>query len=104
MLISKNPIPITNCLYSTLNRTVLTLIHEFLRERPIKESEATFCPLDQRTFDCYWSTVRTLASYKRIGNKIELFYLLPIAWLDRALSARRKNIKGIAQWWGATTG
>jgi three-Cys-motif partner protein len=81
-----------------------TLIHEFLRERPIKESEATFCPLDQRTFDCYWSTVRTLASYKRIGNKIELFYLLPIAWLDRALSARRKNIKGIAQWWGATTG
>ena len=76
------------------------LIDDFLEQRPIKESEATFCLLDQRTFDCHWSTVLTLATYKTIGNKVELFYLLPIAWLDRALSARRKNVKGIAEWWG----
>jgi three-Cys-motif partner protein len=77
------------------------LIHDFLRERPIRESEATFCLLDQRTFDCHWSTVRSLAAYKTTGNKVELFYLLPIAWLDRALSARKKNIKEIVEWWGS---
>jgi three-Cys-motif partner protein len=76
------------------------LIHQFLREHPIKDSEATFCLLDQRTFDCHWATVCSLATYKKTGNKIELFYLLPIAWLDRALSAQTKNVKGIVEWWG----
>jgi three-Cys-motif partner protein len=76
------------------------MVGSFLKNHPIKETEATFCLLDQRTFDCYWSTVRILAACKAIGNKVELFYLLPIAWLDRALSARKKNVVEITEWWG----
>ena len=37
--------------------------------------EATFCLLDQRTFECHWSTVQKLAAYKAPpNNKIELLY------------------------------
>jgi hypothetical protein len=39
----------------------------------IDEKEATFCLLDQRTFECDWQTVEKLARYKKSGNKIELF-------------------------------
>lgn len=45
-----------------------------LAEHPIPDREATFCLLDQRTFECDWESVRTLASHKKGGNKIELFY------------------------------
>jgi three-Cys-motif partner protein len=75
------------------------LIHNFLRDRPIKDSEATFCLLDQRTFECRWSTVKTIARYKKEGYKIELFYFLPIGWIDRALSAQ-KDIRVLKRWWG----
>lgn len=75
------------------------LIHEFLEKQPIKEREATFCLLDQRTFECHWSTVKTLASYKKAGMKIELFYFLPIGWLDRALAAQ-KDKSVLDSWWG----
>ena len=50
---------------------------DLLKTRSIKDSEATFCLLDQRTFECNWSTVQALARYKQGGhNKIELFYFL----------------------------
>ncbi len=64
--------------------------------------EPTFCLLDQRTFECRWSTVEALASYKPEGTKIEIFYFLPIAWLDRAFSAtsRKETLADIAAWWG----
>jgi three-Cys-motif partner protein len=64
--------------------------------------EPTFCLLDQRTFECRWSTVEALASYKPEGTKIEIFYFLPIAWLDRAFSATSKEetFRSIAEWWG----
>jgi three-Cys-motif partner protein len=64
--------------------------------------EPTFCLLDQRTFECRWSTVEALARYKPKGSKIELFYFLPIAWLDRAFSATSKpeSLDSIAAWWG----
>lgn len=74
-------------------------IHELLESRVIKETEATFCLLDQRTFECHWSSVEALARYKKVGNKIELFYFLPIAWLDRALAAVRDEEK-LVRWWG----
>ncbi|HEY3568511.1 MAG TPA: three-Cys-motif partner protein TcmP [Thermoanaerobaculia bacterium] len=76
-------------------------VAEFLKhgEIPI---EPTFCLLDQRTFECRWSTVESLASYKPEGTKIEIFYFLPIAWLDRAFcaSSREETLTGIASWWG----
>lgn len=75
------------------------IVHELLGRNTIKESEATFCLLDQRTFECHWSTVEALAKHKKTGRKIELFYFLPIAWLDRALAAQRE-MEVIEAWWG----
>jgi hypothetical protein len=40
----------------------------------LRPTEATFCLLDQHTFECEWATVRRLADYKRESEyKIELF-------------------------------
>lgn len=75
------------------------LIPELLANRPIRDREATFCLLDQRTFECHWATLQTLAAYKTSGNKIELFYFLPNSWLPRAVS-RTKNMERLRQWWG----
>lgn len=73
-----------------------------LQRGEISQKEATFCLLDQRTFQCQWGTVAELASYKKPGNpKIELFYFLAGRWLRRALSAVR-NPKLLELWWGRT--
>jgi three-Cys-motif partner protein len=74
-------------------------IQGFLGKRPIGEREATFCLLDQRTFECHWSTVEALASYKREGMKIEFFYFLSAGWFDRAMSLTKDNTV-LAAWWG----
>lgn len=76
-----------------------TLVHPFLNERPIKETEASFCLLDHRTFECHWSTLKALATYKMCGMKIELFYFFPAFWLDRALVAQ-KDESVLVEWWG----
>lgn len=65
----------------------------------VTDSVATFCVLDQRTFQCRWSTVEGLAGFKSGGNKIELFYFLPAAWWDRA-SAETNDKTKIDDWWG----
>ena len=75
------------------------VIPELLATRPITDREATFCLLDQRTFECHWATLQTLAAYKTSGNKIELFYFLPNSWLPRAVS-RTKNLQRLRDWWG----
>lgn len=75
------------------------LVHELLTSRKIGEREATFCLLDQRTFECDWATIRALAEYKATGHKIELFYFFPVKWLDRALSGLRDDEK-LERWWG----
>jgi three-Cys-motif partner protein len=75
-------------------------IHSLLRWKEISEKEATFCLLDQRTFQCHWQTLVDLANYKAAGNpKIELFYFLAVRWLRRSLSATRRA-KLLQQWWG----
>ena len=75
-------------------------VHQLLKSRSIKDKEATFCLLDQRTFECEWATVKALAEYKPQGyRKIELFYFLAIAWLDRALAGQKDTSK-IERWWG----
>ena len=51
-------------------------VDEILGAGTISEKEATFCLLDQRTFECKWETIKKLAAYKKSGNKIELFYFL----------------------------
>ena len=76
-------------------------IKQLLADRPIKDREATFCLLDQRTFECKWRTAQLLAEYKPPGqHKIELFYFLPNHWLDRSLAALTKNVHIGAEWWG----
>ena len=75
-------------------------VHQFLATRPIKDKEATFCLLDQRTFECEWTTVKALADYKSKGyRKIELFYFLAVAWLDRSFAGQKDKEK-LQRWWG----
>lgn len=66
----------------------------------IGQREATFCLIDQRTFECHWNTVEKLARYKTGGNnKIELFYFLAGWWYRRAVTAvRRESV--LRDWWG----
>jgi three-Cys-motif partner protein len=74
-------------------------VDQILTPDNITQKEATFCLLDQRTFQCHWSTVQKLASYKKAGNKIELLYFLGVGWLHRAFSGIRYNDK-MLKWWG----
>jgi len=75
-------------------------IHELLKRREIKDKEATFCLLDQRTFECEWTTVVAISKYKPEGlAKIELFYFLAVAWLDRSF-ANQKDKDKLHRWWG----
>lgn len=74
-------------------------VPKLLDQQIIKQTEACFCLLDQRTFECKWATVSLLAQYKKSGYKIELFYFLPIMWFGRALSAL-KDEQVLKDWWG----
>jgi|SRR5579862_602752 len=76
------------------------MIRKILSKQCITQKEATFCLLDQRTFECHWSTLLKLARYKKPPNrKVELLYFLGVGWLHRALSGIRKDHKAL-QWWG----
>jgi len=72
---------------------------KFLSENPIKDKEATFCLLDQRTFECNWETVKAVAAHKKKGNKIELLYFLAQGWLNRSLAALKKDPEGDLHRW-----
>jgi len=74
-------------------------VDQILSSGDITEKEATFCLLDQRTFQCHWSTVEKLAQFKQSGHKIEIFYFLANGWLERALHAQ-KDLNVLAAWWG----
>ncbi len=76
-------------------------VRELIGSGQIGEREATFCLLDQRTFECHWSTIEALARHRERKFKIELFYFLPIGWLDRAVAAQRDPSMLLA-WWGAS--
>jgi three-Cys-motif partner protein len=75
-------------------------IDKILRHCKITEKTAAFCLLDQRAFECHWSTVRKLAEFKKEGPKIELFYFFASGWLDRSLAGTTKNIEQLRRWWG----
>jgi hypothetical protein len=53
-----------------------TRVHELLQGGSIRPKEATFCLLDQRTFECRWASVKALAQHRSTGKKLELFYRL----------------------------
>ena len=75
-------------------------ITEILDPDQIPAKEATFCLLDQRTFECHWSTVASIANYKSYGHKIELFYFLPNSWLNRAIFGLNEPDSVLLEWWG----
>ena len=74
-------------------------IDRMLMDAPITPRKACFCLIDQRTFECHWSTVQAIARYKREGYKIEVFYFLAQGWLDRAWASTRDEAR-LAAWWG----
>lgn len=75
-------------------------IEKILRDGRIAQKEATFCLLDQRTFECHWTTLKALAEHKKPpNNKIELLYFLGVGWLHRAISAVQNKEK-LSKWWG----
>lgn len=81
-------------------------IHNILGSGLIKAKTATFALLDQRTFECAWDTVRTIAEFKRQldpdTTKIEIFYFLATGWLDRSIAAVRRpaTAQKLDRWWG----
>jgi three-Cys-motif partner protein len=78
------------------NRTVAGL----LASSGIADKTATFCLLDQRTFECEWKTLVTLSRH-RSDYKIELFYFLATGWLGRAISGI-KDKPILERWWGGS--
>jgi three-Cys-motif partner protein len=90
------------------NRTIKVLPGDFnanlagiLSSGAITDKMATFCLLDQHTFECEWSSLQALATHKS-GNKIELFYFLATGWLDRAMAATTRNQDILSKWWGGS--
>lgn len=76
------------------------MVDRILESGVITDTMATFCLLDQRTFECEWATLQKLAAHKQNGRKIELFYFLGSGWLDRAFGGTTKNTDKIERWWG----
>lgn len=73
-------------------------VADLLKTSGIDDSVATFCLLDQRTFECEWNTLVTLSKH-RSDYKIELFYFLATGWLDRSMKGL-KNKSILEKWWG----
>lgn len=73
-------------------------VQSVLSSGVLTDREAAFCLLDQRTFECRWQTLRSLAAHKAT-HKIELFYFLPVGWLNRSIAAT-KNVDKLREWWG----
>lgn len=72
----------------------------FLAENPIKDKEATFCLLDQKSTECHWDTVRKIATHKSGDgvNKIEIFYFFAQGWIDRTVRSRTVNAEKNLRW------
>ena len=69
----------------------------------IPEGEATFCLLDQRTFECEWKLCEHVASLRPGETKVEQFYFLADAWLPRALAAvsTEAGEQRVVDWFGS---
>jgi three-Cys-motif partner protein len=76
-------------------------ITRMFAENPIGENEATFCLLDQRTFECDWKSVEIIAGHKKSDRKIELFYFFPEGWINRSAAGLKIDKKDrLKTWWG----
>ena len=76
-------------------------IQRVLAENPVGDKEASFCLLDQRTRECDWQSVKTVATHKNGGNKIELFYFFPEGWINRSIAELKiDKEEKLEKWWG----
>jgi three-Cys-motif partner protein len=77
-------------------------VRKLLPVGSIREKEATFCLLDQRTMECEWDTCRHVASLKEGGFKPEQFYFLAVWWLPRTIAAvsTEAGEAHCDRWWG----
>lgn len=82
-----------------VNRTLSTT----LPPGSLRDKEAAFCLVDQRTFECEWETVKYVAGLKPSDRKVELFYFLAQGWLDRSFAASTtpEGIARVDRWWGS---
>ena len=53
----------------------------------IGDREATFCLLDQRTFECEWQLCQYISRLRPESMKVEQFYFLANRWIHRALAS-----------------
>ncbi len=74
-------------------------VDSILSSGMIGEKTATFCLLDQRTFECDWATVQKIAQHKA-RRKIEIFYFVPTGWISRSISALKSPEVEMDRWWG----
>ncbi len=74
-------------------------VHAMLAAAQIRRTTPCFCLADQRTLECHWSTIQTVARYKGSGYKIELFYFLAERWLMRSVYSLNSSRK-LDDWWG----
>jgi three-Cys-motif partner protein len=74
------------------------VVDRILLPEVIGEKEATFCLLDQWTFECDWATVQRIARFKTGRHRIEIFYFLANWWFSRALKTSKSDRPGL--WWG----
>lgn len=58
-----------------------------LPEGAIGRREASFCLLDQRTFECEWQLCQHISRLRPGPTKVEQFYFLATGWLSRSLAA-----------------
>ena len=65
------------------NRELRTI----LPEGSIGRREASFCLLDQRTFECEWQLCEHISRLRPGPTKVEQFYFLATGWLSRSLAA-----------------
>ena len=65
------------------NQTLLAA----LPDGSIGQREATFCLLDQRTFECEWHLCQHISRLRPGPTKVEQFYFLATGWLSRSLAA-----------------
>ena len=75
-------------------------VHRVLSSGKVGDRVATFCLLDQRTFECDWATVAALAKAKKT-EKIEIMYFVPTGWFERAVAGlKRDKVARMEKWWG----
>lgn len=72
----------------------------WLEANPIKNTMPTFCLVDQRNTECDWKTLEIVAAHKKGQYKIEIFYFLPVGWIQRSTKSSKDRAANYERWLG----